>query len=170
MTDLQERHPAATPDRQISTRRARGRVTAIIVLSIVTFAGIATGVALDRFVLMPRQLGPPAGVGMGRFGPGSPASERGQAIRERMARELALTPEQRLQFDSIMSRQMRALRVARESIRPRMDSLVRETRRQIDAILTPAQRERLRELPARGVFGTRGGRFDSGRHEGPPFP
>jgi Spy/CpxP family protein refolding chaperone len=45
-----------------------------------------------------------------------------------------------------MDRQLRAVREARSHVAPRLDSIVSQTRREIDAILTPEQRAKAAEL------------------------
>jgi hypothetical protein len=153
------------------------RVLAIVVLLTIGLAGMAGGVALDRYVILPR-----------RFGVRPPAEPRGvlfaprgrQAFQERLTQYLDLSAEQRTQFDSLMNREERELHAARAIAQPRIDSIVSETRREVDAILSPAQREKLHKLREDGL--APGGRDFGGRDSadpgrrgrrgggGPPFP
>lgn len=77
--------------------------------------------------------------------------------RERMARELNLTPVQRTQFDSIMSLRRTQMRALFTPIRPQMDSLQTvaktlgdSTHEQLKRILTPEQGKKLDEMRERG--------------------
>jgi len=141
------------------------RVLAIVVLLTIGLAGMAGGVALDRYFILPRRYGmrPP---GDPRGGGGFPFGPRGGGGRgvfiDRLNHYLELSPAQRVRFDSLMNRQERELREARAIAQPRIDSIVTETRREIDSILTPSQREKLRKLREEGLGGPGGG-FGAGR-------
>jgi Spy/CpxP family protein refolding chaperone len=154
------------------------RVLAIVVLFTFGLAGVAAGVALDRYVILPRRFGvrPPAEGPRGFFGPRSR-----QVIEERLNRYLELTPAQRTRFDSLMSREERELRTARVAAQPKLDSIVSETRREIDSILTSEQREKLHKLreeeglgPGGRGFGRRddpgAGAGERGRRGPSPYP
>jgi Spy/CpxP family protein refolding chaperone len=87
--------------------------------------------------------------------------------------ELKLTEKQATRIDTLIENQMRQFREIRRSTQPAVDSLMAQTRRAIDSILTPAQRVQLdsvrarREaemrkrypngMPSRGTPGSRGG-------------
>jgi Spy/CpxP family protein refolding chaperone len=150
-------NPGDELSRDLSHSRAagaprRGLAAAALVLLTVALSGMAIGVALDRTVLSaPRREG--GGRQDGGQRGASRGNERRHAERDRFAKTLNLTNEQRAMFDTVMGRQMRELREARESIRPRMDSLLLETRHQIDEILTPEQRLKLDSMRARGNYG-----------------
>jgi Spy/CpxP family protein refolding chaperone len=125
-----------------------GRGTAAVVLALCVSVGIVGGVVLDRVLLIPHHIGRrpsrgPRGVW--------PASQ--EASRDRLAKELALTDAQRAQFDSVLSRQTARFRMTREQIQPQMDSIFEQTRAQIDSILTPPQREQLKTIRDRNMFG-----------------
>ena len=73
--------------------------------------------------------------------------------RERMAKELNLTPAQRTQFDSIMNVRRTQMRELFSPIRPQMDSLQKiakamgdSTHEQLKKILTPEQARKLDEM------------------------
>ena len=144
----------------------RSRRTAALILLLVAIGGAAVGVALDRLLLLPMHFG-------GRpFGPwrgGPPSARMERSARERFAHELGLSDNQQVRIDSLMERQMVQLRAVRGEVQPRLDSILSQTRRSIDAILTPEQRVRARDLMRRGHGrGWRGG--FGGRGEGPPGP
>jgi len=141
----------------------RGRLLAALVLFLVAVAGGMAAVVLDRFVLRPPH-GPPFHE-FGR-GPGGRPPERERAARDRFAKELGLTAAQRVRIDSLMDRQLKEIRAVRQQVQPRLDSIVGETRREIDAILTPEQRKKAEEMAQRR-FGDRGG-WRGGPDLGPP--
>jgi Spy/CpxP family protein refolding chaperone len=126
---------------------ARG--TAAVVLALCVSVGTIAGVVLDRVLLIPNHIGrraPPRG-------PRAlwPASQA--ASRDRLATELALTDSQRVKLDTVLSRQTARFRAAREVIQPRVDSIFQQTRAQIDSMLTPQQRDQLRNIRDRNLFG-----------------
>jgi Spy/CpxP family protein refolding chaperone len=164
MTSPTDSTPEAGSPRSASRSVPPGRVLAAVVLFLVAVTGGLTAVALDRFVFRPGPHGPPPF----RGGPGGHRFEDGERVsREWLARELGLSPEQRVRIDSLMDRQLRQIRAVREQVEPRLDSIVASTRHQIDSVLTPAQREKAGSL-ARRRFGGRD-RFDPhGRWPGPP--
>jgi Spy/CpxP family protein refolding chaperone len=117
----------------VSTGR---QLTLAVVL--VGCAGIAIGVAVDRFVLY-RHYG-------AAWTMEAPSSGAGQAIARQLARELQLSPAQQSKVDSIIDHQMVAYDSLRREYQPRVRSLMLATRAAIDSILTPPQRERLRAM------------------------
>jgi Spy/CpxP family protein refolding chaperone len=128
-----------------------------LVLILVILGGGVAGVVVDRLVLLPfhfhdRPFGP------WRAGPPPGGMER--RARERFAREIGLSDSQQVKIDSLMDTQMRELRAVRGEMQPRLDSILAQTRRSIDAILTPEQRTKAEALMRRG----RG----RGGPEGPP--
>ncbi|HEY7634801.1 MAG TPA: hypothetical protein VH763_04615 [Gemmatimonadales bacterium] len=145
------------------TSLPRGRILAALILFLVALAGGLTAVALDRLVLRP-----PPGPHFHDFGrgPGGRAPERERAARDRFAKELGLTSDQRVRIDSLMDRQLKEIRSVREQVQPRLDSIVAQTRREIDTILTPEQRTKAKELAQRRF----GDRRDWGPMGPPPPP
>ncbi len=125
-----------------------GRGTAAVVLALCVSVGVIGGVVLDRVLLIPHHIGRRAPRGAR---PVWPASQ--EASRDRLARELALSDAQRTQLDSVLSRQTARFRATREQIQPQMDSIFEQTRAQIDSMLTPPQREQLKTIRDRNVFG-----------------
>lgn len=138
----------------MTTRLDRGSLLASALIVVMLLAGMAGGVALDRWVLRPHPgRRPPAGwTRDGRF---DPARVRDRAAG-RLARDLALTPEQRTKMDSLMRRQQREAAAVMQSIRPRLDSVTARTQAELRAMLTAAQqqtfdslrRERLHHRPS----------------------
>ena len=113
----------------------RSKSYALIFLLAAFIGGIALGYAGDR-VLSHRTHG------------------RGdRPSRQRMAKELNLTPSQRAQFDSIMNVRRTQMRELFRPIRPQMDSLQNiakalgdSTHEQLKRILTPEQAKKLDEM------------------------
>lgn len=129
--DAAEETPLAAPSRST-------RLLAVGVLVVVALAGIIGGIALDRTVLPQRQWA-------GRNGPVR-GGERRQATRRPSAMlgaDLKLTEEQAVRIDTLIERQMRGFREIRQSTQPAIDSLMAQTRRSMDSILTPDQRSML---------------------------
>jgi hypothetical protein len=83
-------------------------------------------------------------------------------VTDRLARDLDLTPEQRVRVDSIVTRRMAQRRALMAPVRDRMRQLFDSTRTDVDAVLTPAQRARLDSIRTR-----RDGRDP---RDGPPSP
>ena len=148
---------------------APSRRTAVLLMLLVALGGGIAGVAIDRLVLLPWHFqGRPFGPGRG--GPPEAMERRG---RERFARELGLSDSQRVRIDSLMERQMTELRAVRGEVQPRLDSILAQTRRSIDSILTPEQRDKAQQLmrrrEGRGMEFRDGGRPGS-RGPGGPDP
>jgi hypothetical protein len=141
----------------------RGTLIAILTLTITGIACAGLGIVFDRYVLLPRQFA--------RLRGGSPVEMR-QQMRDRMAHELALTPEQQTRIDSLTARNFQALEETRRAFQPRMDSLIRSLRASMDSVLTPEQRAKLDSLRARDAFGPplRGPRGRGNRIMGGPPP
>ena len=123
---------------------SRGRGMAALVLLLVALAGVLAGVALDRTVLLPRAVADRAIAAEAR--PRRELPRRQDEFRARFAAALDLTPEQRRVVDSLMDHQLRELRRLRGESQPHIESVIHGTRRAIDSVLTPEQRERAAEL------------------------
>ena len=113
----------------------RSKSYALLLLLAAFIGGIALGYAGDR-VLSHRK-----------------HARNDRPSRERMARELNLTPPQRAQFDSIMNVRRTQMRELFRPIRPQMDSLQKiaktlgdSTHEQLKKILTPEQAKKLDEM------------------------
>jgi Spy/CpxP family protein refolding chaperone len=127
----------------------RGRALALagLVLALVFAAGLALGVVAERTML---HHGPRGGGGGGMFGerrdgrgPGGPGGRA--AMREHLAKELGLDSAQSARIDAIMERHRPAIDSARGAMESRLAGVIQETRREIDSVLTPAQREKMHE-------------------------
>jgi Spy/CpxP family protein refolding chaperone len=122
--------------------RGRGPMTAGLVLLLTALAGGLAGVAVDRLVLLPHMFGGRDFGPRGRHGPPPPNHE----FRDRFAHDLGLTDDQQVRIDSIMDRQMREVRAIRSQVQPRVDSIISGARRELDAVLTPEQRQKAEAL------------------------
>jgi Spy/CpxP family protein refolding chaperone len=145
---------------------------AVALLVVVALAGMGLGFAADRLALHNERNGsrrapPPSSFGGSFRGPGREAY-RAQGMRERLAQELDLSPEQQRRVDSIMARQTEDFRRLQEAMRPRFDSLLVSAQARLDSVLTPAQRDKLKTLRSREVFGPRDS-FGSRERRPPPF-
>src|SRR5688500_20365670 len=69
-----------------------------------------------------------------------------ERMSEQLTRELALSVEQRVKVDSILSAQQATSRGVMEEVRPRLQQVAESTQAAIRAVLTPAQQEQLRKL------------------------
>ena len=125
-------------------------------------AGVLSGIALDRMVLAPHSGGRMGGGGSrgpgggmppfgdmrggrgGAYGRGGPPDSVRRRMRDRFAEEFGLSPVQRVQIDSLMSRQEPKFRALREKFAPAMDSITTETQSEMDKILTPEPREKMK--------------------------
>lgn len=130
-----------------------GRLIAALVLIIVAFVGVAGGVALDRGVLLHRRHAGFGGRGSRELG----ANGGVRRMRDQLADTLGLSATQRQRFDSLMDRQLAEFRAVREKVQPQMDSIFEATRRAVDSLLTPEQRQKLERMRQARAFG-------------PPFP
>ena len=134
---------------------------------VVALAGVIGGIALDRTVLPARQ-----GDGRGGAMRGGERHQGRQRPSDMLGAELKLTPEQAVRIDTLIEQQMRGFREIRKSTQPAIDSLMAQTKRSIDGILTPDQRTMLdsarakREVEFKRRFpngAPRGGPGDRGR-------
>jgi Spy/CpxP family protein refolding chaperone len=150
---------------RVARKAPGGPLLAVLVLLIAVVAGVFAGIATDRLILLPRMHFGPG------HGPGGPHGPRDRAFRDRFAREVGLTPAQQTRIDSIMDRQGRELRAVRGLVQPRLDSIITRTRRALDSVLTPEQRQKAEAIrkrhprpPPREFPGPPGG------PDGPPPP
>lgn len=117
----------------------RSKSVALLFLLAAFVAGMALGFTGDRLLNRDRHRG-------------------GQRpSRDRMAKELDLTPAQRVQFDSIMTSRRTQMRDVFKPLRPQMDSLQKvakaisdSTHEQLKRVLTPAQAKKLDEMREHG--------------------
>jgi hypothetical protein len=124
--------------------------------------GVIAGIALDHRVLhrpvMQRAFGAgtrpapapflvPAGIPPGHRG-GVPNDRNRDPERalDVFARELDLTPGQRSSIDAMLRAEFDAVNAIREESWPRMQTVMADTRRKLDSLLSPTQRDRYRAL------------------------
>ena len=155
-------------------------LVASIAMAAMFAVGVIAGIALDHRVLhrpvMQRSFGdgPPAAAASMLIPAAMPAGRRAPNDRGRsperaldvFARELDLTPAQRGTIDSMLRAEFDAVNSIREESWPRMQGVMAETRRKLDSLLTPSQRDRYRELLAEQEQRFRG---REGSRPPPPF-
>lgn len=108
--------------------------------------------------------------------PDGPPGLVGRHFVDRLESHLDLTADQRRQVDEILERSHAEAETLRHEMQPRLRGLFETTETEIDAILTPEQQEKFRQLreTQRGrmdrFLGPRGGRRPHGPppHRGPP--
>lgn len=112
-----------------------------------------------------------------RFGrPAGPPGFMGRYFLEQLESHLDLTGEQRRQIDGILEQTREEAEMLRQEVHPRLRELFERTGAEIEAVLTPEQQGRFRQLreSQRGGMerwlGPRGGRGPHGRppRRGPP--
>ena len=117
----------------------RSKSFALLVLLAAFVAGIALGYTGDRLLDRDRH------------------GRRDRPSRDRVAKELNLTPVQRTQFDSIMTSRRTQMRELFKPIRPQMDSLQKiakvigdSTHEQLKRVLNADQAKKLDDMRERG--------------------
>lgn len=128
-----------------------------LVLLAHVLAGMAIGVALERFVFHHRHP-PPFEFGMG--GPGEPggpdrhgppdAREMDRHMADHLARDLKLSDDQRQQLEGMLPRHRAAFDSLRLEMEPKLKTLLDSSAAEISSILTPDQRQRWDEIRRRG--------------------
>lgn len=129
-------------------RRMPSNLIVALILIAPFLAGLAGGVALDRFALHHRH-GPFAGTPLGRGRPPVNATARAEMRRhlaDRIANDLDLSQAQRAQLDTILPHRLAAFDALRKEMAPRVQALLDSSSAEIEAILTPAQRVKWAEL------------------------
>ncbi len=141
------------------------RLVAALVVALALVTGLVLGVAVDRGLLLRGHGGRAAFVGRAPGGrPGAPRD----VVRQHIESELALTPAQKTQVDSILSQQMAKRRALVDSIGVHMHALMDSTRAAVDRVLTPEQRQKLVAIRAhRDSLRGPGGPGPRGRFGGP---
>ena len=120
----------------------KSRLVAGIVIVLVLLAGIAIGFFVHQ--AMPWRHGPP-GFGVGGPPPGPPGAIKNRML-ERLDRDLKLSPEQHTRIDSVLTRREADLHALMAETRPRFDSIAARTRSEIQAVLTPEQRDEFAKI------------------------
>jgi Spy/CpxP family protein refolding chaperone len=133
--------------RALAPTGAGRRTVAALTLLVVIIGSALGGAALDRvYVRKTAHL-----VGDTTFHPLSsalrtPSAADRREIRDEMAAELKLTPDQSRLIDSIMAARSGQFEDLRSSIRPRVEALLADLRADVEKALTPEQRARYRKL------------------------
>ena len=126
---------------------SRSKTVAVVTLLLVAAGAALAGAAIDRaYVHRSMRF-----VGDTTFHPISsalrtPSDADRKQYRAELGSALSLTAEQSHAVDSILDQRASQFEALRSAIRPRVDSLVAAVRHDIDAVLTPAQRDRYRAL------------------------
>lgn len=124
------------------------RAQAGVVLALVAMVGALLGILGDRLVAQqrtPEEPVPAFQPGQGRA-PGMMRPEMVRRYGQQLGRELDLTEPQRARIDSIMMQERLRIRELNQEFQPRFREIAEQTRERVDAVLTPEQRERLRDL------------------------
>ena len=132
---------------------ANPRRTAILLVAVTFLAGALIGFAGGRAWSLLR----------GPFHP--PDFVRGRIV-EHLDEALDLTPQQHEQVESIMKRHHERMRAISDGLRPQMRQEIDAANREVDAILTPQQREKFQKMRMRMRF--RGHDMPPPPHDGPP--
>ncbi len=125
------------------------RTLAALVILLTFVVGGLAGVATERTLRWARAADPFAGPPPpDRMGGGS--RDRRERGRERFIQEmkqnLDLTPEQVTKIEAISQAREQKADSLLKDVRPKLHALLQETGREIDSVLTPAQRTRLHEI------------------------
>ena len=121
----------------------QGTVMAAALLLVTLVLGVVGGVALERWALRPHRIaGTPramqATAPRNRFDPGRARVQ----VSSRLARQLDLTPAQRVQVDSLLRLQQQEAGALMRGMRPRLDSVTARTQAALTQILTPEQQRK----------------------------
>lgn len=136
-----------------------GRLRAALVITLIVVCSAIVGAALERNFFHQRG-GRGRGGGPGG-GPGRGSQDGGDrrraAMLDRMTKSLDLTPVQRAGIDSVMRTTDSLVHAIRTEMQPRLEQVFEGSRTQINARLTPEQREKFAK--SRGGGGGRGPRL-----------
>jgi Spy/CpxP family protein refolding chaperone len=138
------------------------RTRAFVLLALVATSGALAGVVGDR-VLSDR-------AAVRAAAPPAPPGPRGEArYAERLVGQLELSPAQADAIDEIVAEEQVRVRELSEEVQPRFRAIADDTRDRIESVLTPEQRQRLRELRAERMrsMGERGRGAPRWLREGP---
>jgi hypothetical protein len=126
-----------------------------VLLLVTLLVGIAAGVAIERWAFRPERRvqvrdaqvreALARGVSESRAPRLDPVEFRERYTRQ-LARQLDLTPEQRAVADSLLRLQQQESRAAMRDLRPRLDSINRQTEAELRKVLTAEQLERWQKL------------------------
>jgi Spy/CpxP family protein refolding chaperone len=117
----------------------RPTTTATLLLMAAFLGGLLSGVLLERTIF--------GSVAEAHAATEVPAPPEGRpADRTNLVLQLDLTAEQQEAIDSILAEQQQQIRAILGETRPQTRAVLKETRERVDQVLTPEQRDRLREL------------------------
>jgi len=122
----------------------RSRLVAGVVIALVFLAGLAVGFFLHQAAPWPHRS--PIAVG---GPPHRPSPEVKKRMLERLDRDLKLTPDQHARIDTVLTRREADLHALMTETRPRFDSIAARTRSEIQAVLTPEQRDEFAKIVQR---------------------
>jgi Spy/CpxP family protein refolding chaperone len=137
--------------------RVGPRATAGIVVAVAFIVGGLAGASLFREFGRGEREGRPrflpgmklAPAASATAGDGREPGEASERALARFARALQLTPAQAAAVERISAHEFDAANAVREESWPRMQSVLDDTRHQIDSVLTPVQRTRYHDMLAR---------------------
>ena len=128
----------------------RDSMLAGVLLLVTLLVGVAAGVAIDRWAFRPDRRARAPGAMMGaaseRRAPRLDPVEFRERYTRQLARQLDLSAEQRAIADSLLRLQQQESRAAMRELRPRLDSINRQTEAELRLVLTEAQLERWQKL------------------------
>lgn len=130
----------------MSARDTKTIVIAVVVVVITFVSGAAAGFFGAHF--LPHR----AGIGRGHMMP--------QLMVRHLARRLDLTAEQKTKIEAIVMRHHQRIEKLNESVRPQLRQEIEAANREIEAVLTPEQREKFAKMRMR--LGHREGRARTG--------
>lgn len=116
--------------------------TAMLVLGAALVVGLAGGVVVDRYVLLPKK----TEGGREQRGNRPSPDEMRKRFSERMAKDLSLSDKQRMHLDSIYSHQFFVMDSLSKAARPVYDSVWKASRMAVDSMLDSTQRAKLAEM------------------------
>jgi Spy/CpxP family protein refolding chaperone len=129
----------------------RARATALLVLT--GTLGLFVGMAVDRLFAGPAAAPPAPAEWQPSGEPGRPPPPFGRrgfpsraAFSAQMADELDLAPDQRAAIEAILAEQEPRIQSLMAEFQPRFRAIAEDTRQRIEGVLTPEQRQELREL------------------------
>ncbi len=147
------------------------RLLAGLVMALVFVVGGLVGAVMVRTVTLPvRAEAPPAhaerGPGGGRPEDRAARRERGrERFVQQLARDLTLDAAQVARIDSITRRQNERMDSLRKAMWPHFDTIITQTRGEIDGVLTPGQRAKMQELFRQRVAREQAGAKEHGHPE-----
>lgn len=123
------------------------RTLAALVIALTFVVGGLAGVATDRTMHLAQRRDAPGPSSPERMAGNRDRRERGrERFIQEMKRNLNLTPDQVTKIEAISRAREQKADSLLKDVRPKLHALLQETGREIDSVLTPAQRTRLHEI------------------------